>query len=71
MKYEKLDQMILDQLNDRPLPFRDIFTGVISEECEELAARNHEGFRVLDRRLQSLKKQGLIRPIRGKGWVRI
>ena len=72
MKYEKLDQLILDRLNDRPSPFSDIFTGGISEECEKLAARKHEGFRVLDRRLQALRKKGLIANVScSKGWVKL
>lgn len=72
MKYEKLDQMILNKVKwDTPTAFMYIFVRDVSEESERLATHKHEGFRVLDRRLQALKKRGLIRAIRGKGWVRV
>lgn len=69
-KYETLDKMILNKIGDHPVPFMDIFSRDVFNECEKLSTKVHEGFRVLDRRLQALKKKGLIRCIRGKGWVK-
>lgn len=72
MKYEKLDQLILNQLGSKPKPFYDIFTGNVLKESEELSVHKNEGFRVLDRRLQALRKKGLIANISSsKGWVKL
>ena len=68
-KYEKLDQLILNRIGNRYIPFCDIFEGAIFEECDRLTG--NEPARVLDRRLQSLKKKGLIISYRGKGWVKL
>ena len=69
-KYEKLDQMILNRLGDRPVPFMDIMIGEVFEECDRLTG--NEPFRVLDRRLQALRKKGLIMNIScSKGWVKL
>lgn len=77
-KYEKLDAMIMDALDfNVPTPFMAIHFcdgvhGVIHEECEKLATRQHEGFRVLDRRLQALRKKGfIVSHGSSKGWVKI
>ena len=71
-KYEKLDQLILNQLGSKPKPFCDIFTGDVLKESEELSVHKNEGFRVLDRRLQALRKKGLIANISSsKGWVKL
>lgn len=69
-KYDKLDQLILDKIGGHPAPFMNIYVRDVHEECEALSTKKYEGFRVLDRRLQALKKAGLIRCLRGKGWVR-
>lgn len=70
-KYQKLDKLILNKIGGHPTAFMNIFVRDVREECEKLATVKHEGFRVLDRRLQALKKRGLIRCIRGKGWVKV
>ena len=52
--------------------FGDLFTGDVLKESEELSVHKHEGFRVLDRRLQALRKKGLIANISSsKGWVKL
>lgn len=68
MKYEKLDQMILNKIDSRFIPFCEIFEGEIFKECDLLSG--NEPARVLDRRLQALRKKGLIVSVRGKGWVK-
>lgn len=77
-KYEELDAMIMDALDfNVPTPFMSIHfsDGIhsgIYAECEKLATKPHEGFRVLDRRLQALRKKGLIVSHgASKGWVKI
>ena len=71
-KYEKLDQLILNQMGSKPKPFCDLFTGDVLKESEELSVHKNEGFRVLDRRLQALRKKGLIANISSsKGWVKL
>lgn len=67
-KYEKLDQLILNSIGTEPKPFCEIFVGGIYMEC--IRFNSPEPFRVLDRRLQALKKKSLIVSIRGKGWVK-
>lgn len=62
--YAKLDELILAALSDKPRQFGTIFSGEIYSACV-----NHskdEPARVLDRRLQALKKKGLI--FFAKGW---
>lgn len=77
-KYEELDAMIMDELDYvEPMTFMAIhFSGGIHSgihaECEKLATKPHEGFRVLDRRLQAPRKKGLIVSHgASKGWVKV
>lgn len=74
-KYEKLDTLIFGRLSDsRPTPFAELYHGgkQIHIECNELADKKGEGFRVLDRRLQALRKKGLIANVSSaKGWIKI
>ncbi|MDN7549120.1 hypothetical protein [Burkholderia cenocepacia] len=77
-KYEKLDALILAEIGDEPRRF-DNLRGccVIMAECDRHAKeagtkRSRYGvddWRVLDRRLQALRKAGKIKAT-GKGWVR-
>ena len=77
-KHEELDAMIMNVLDfNVPTPFMaihfsdGIHSGIYAE-CEKLATKQHEGFRVLDRRLQALRKKGLIVSHgASKGWVKI
>lgn len=77
-KYKELDAMIMNVLDfNVPTPFMAIHfsDGIhsgIHAECVKLATKPHEGFRVLDRRLQALRKKGLIVSHgASKGWVKI
>lgn len=75
-KYQQLDEQILFYIGESPTPFMAIhFADGIHEgihaECERFATKIGGGFRVLDRRLQALRKAGKIRAIPGKGWVRL
>lgn len=68
-KYNELDELVLSKINNIPVPFMYLHAGEIHSLCETLSAKKYEGFRVLDRRLQALRKKGLIKSIPGKGWV--
>lgn len=80
-KYAELDELILGKLNATdPTPFYKIhhyeggkscFDGRVFTLCDCMAKCKGEGFRVLDRRLQALRKAGKIKSIPGKGWVKL
>lgn len=80
-KFAELDAIIIGKLNERePIPFHKIhfydncktnFDSGVYALCEKLSTKPHEGFRVLDRRLQVLRKSGKIKSIPGKGWVKL
>ncbi|MDU5783405.1 MAG: hypothetical protein E6Z83_21805 [Pantoea sp.] len=72
-KYDALDQMILGRLGDEPKQFSDIYFGRprsgdkgVYLACCDLCTANDVPARVLDRRLQELRKKGLI--VFSKGW---
>ncbi|AOY93794.1 hypothetical protein BKK79_20180 [Cupriavidus sp. USMAA2-4] len=78
-KYEKLDALIIAAIVGSPIDFGSIYQRDVKKECERIAdeenkarglSRWHEipGWRVLDRRLQAMRKAGKIRHT-GKGWV--
>jgi len=74
-KYDKLDEMILKSIGVNPKSFSDIYFGAgrgspeINIECVSIAERGEEPARILDRRLQALRKKGLI--IFMKGWRKV
>ncbi|XHO68811.1 hypothetical protein BCC1697_005297 [Burkholderia gladioli] len=75
-KYAKLDAIILARLTHEPTRFDRLYPGEIADECDRIAmgestvrGRDVEPFRILDRRLQALRKAGKI--VSGtKGWSR-
>lgn len=71
-KYAKLDHFILNKIGGQPIPFAQIYVRDVREECVLIAKEESkpEPFRILDRRLQALRKLGVIRNITGKGWVK-
>ena len=71
-KYEKLDDLILHAITHVPKRFAEIYIGYIAAECHQLAQleKGKEPFRVLDRRLQALRKAGKIQST-PKGWVNL
>ncbi|HAT7495371.1 TPA: hypothetical protein ACGASP_003101 [Raoultella ornithinolytica] len=70
-KYELLDSKIMNKIGGHPAPFSSLYVRDVAEECKKIAAEENkpEPFRVLDRRLQALRKAGKIRST-SKGWVR-
>ncbi len=71
-KYENLDAEILRRISAEPTPFGELYSGCVRGYCTSIAGaegkESDEAFRVLDRRLQALRKKGLIRST-GRGWV--
>jgi len=73
-KYENLDAMILESIGDGTKSFSDIFFGGRGTKnlrplCESFSTDKAEAARVLDRRLQALRKKGLI--VFMKGWRKV
>ena len=76
-KFQKLDALILASIDDNPKKFVAINTGAVREESERLAREECRpttfgevvGWRIVDRRLQAVRKTGKIRST-SKGWVR-
>lgn len=72
-KYVNLDISIMSKLSDTPSPFSRLFSGDVGAECVDIAkdeGDKKEPFRILDRRLQALRKLGVIAHVKGKGWVK-
>jgi len=69
-KYEKLDDLILHAITHVPKRFAEIYIGTLVSECFRLAELEpgKEPFRIMDRRLQALRKAGKIKST-AKGWI--
>lgn len=59
-RYDELDERILAEIGSEPKPFKEIYLS-----CSD------EPSRVFDRRLQVLRKKGLISAVKGNGWVKV
>ncbi|KVW25855.1 hypothetical protein WK94_01945 [Burkholderia ubonensis] len=76
-KYQKLDTLILEAIDVTIKKFATINTGTVKTESERIAKeestpRTHGdvvAWRIVDRRLQALRKAGKIRST-STGWVR-
>ncbi|HDR9834667.1 TPA: hypothetical protein QDC51_001429 [Burkholderia multivorans] len=77
-KYEKLDAMIVEQIDDIPRSFTHLrCCHALMAECDRHAKEagtkrspyGVDDWRVLDRRLQALRKAGKIKAT-SKGWIR-
>ncbi|KVV49689.1 hypothetical protein WK90_01755 [Burkholderia cepacia] len=77
-KFQKLDALILASIDDTPKKFAAINTSAVREESERLAREECRpttfgdvvSWRIVDRRLQAVRKTGKIRST-SKGWVRV
>ncbi|WP_129544408.1 hypothetical protein [Serratia sp. 1D1416] len=71
-KYENLDAAILRKIGSTPTTFSELFGGCVRGYCTSIAGTegkdSDDAFRVLDRRLQALRKKGIIRST-SRGWV--
>lgn len=76
-KYKKLDELIVASIDETPKKFAAVNTGAVREESERLAREECRpttfgevvGWRIVDRRLQAVRKTGKIRST-SNGWVR-
>ncbi|KVP59306.1 hypothetical protein WJ91_12580 [Burkholderia ubonensis] len=76
-KYQKLDALIIAAIDQTPKKFASINTGDVRQESDRLGREESRpttfgevvGWRIIDRRLQALRKAGKIKAT-GKGWVR-
>lgn len=70
-KYEIIDGLIVERLTIKPAMFAELLLGDILDECQTLASDSVSGeaFRVLDRRLQALRKSGVIVFNSKIGWM--
>ncbi|KVN92583.1 hypothetical protein [Burkholderia ubonensis] len=77
-KYQKLDALILAVIDDKPKRFATINLGEVVRESERIAREEATprtrgdviAWRMVDRRLQALRKAGKIRST-STGWVRV
>ncbi|WP_262140696.1 hypothetical protein [Serratia ficaria] len=71
-KYENLDAAILRRIDAEPTKFVELYSGCVRGYCTSIAGAegkdSDDAFRVLDRRLQALRKKGKIRST-SRGWV--
>lgn len=61
-KYEELDLKILHMLSVKPTPVFDIWLK-FRDDVRDIT--------VIDRRMQTLKKKGLVYNVLGFGWVKL
>ena len=61
-KFDAFDAMVVDAIRLRPSSFTMLQSQKMMEAADKLGT---EGFRVLDRRLQALRKSGKIRHHKG------
>lgn len=64
--YDELDDAILRLLDDSVGP-----VGIESIWFEVLDISPVKNITILDRRMQALKKKGLVYNVKGKGWARL
>lgn len=77
LNYEKLDYLIAEAIKAGANTFAAIDDGAVHQEAlrlleEDKNRRGHNAkpaFRHIDSRLQSLRKSGLIKHLKGQGWV--
>lgn len=71
-KYKALDQMILNKIGGHPTQFHKIYARDVHDESLKIAEEDGKSypFRFVDRRLQALRKSGLITYVKAKGWVK-
>lgn len=77
MNYEKLDHLIVEAIKGGASKFEAIHAGAVKDEAERLHSEDRKVrgpsakplFRIIDSRLQALRKRGLIEHAKGRGWI--
>lgn len=72
-QFQKLDDLIVAQIANKGAQFTPLFSSnAVREESQRLGSESgREPFRVLDGRLQALKRKGIITYGTKTGWVKI
>jgi hypothetical protein len=71
-QYDVLDGMVLCILEKKPLHFAELFDLEVMSECNRIAGlTGRQSCRILDGRLQALKRLGNIRYNTHKGWIKL
>lgn len=69
-QYDKMDSLIVQRVGDGWTDFTGIFAREVRQEAERLSrAGCGDDFRILDRRLQALRKKGALTFNRKDGWA--
>ena len=73
MIYDKIDSMIVDAIKAGRRSFSLIFNSrLVSKEAERISGLlGRDADRIVDGRLQALRKRSLIEHRKGQGWVAI
>lgn len=67
--YTKMDQLIIEKIKDGANTFSKIDGGSVYDEAKSIAmATGGDSFRVIDRRLQALRKRGVIEYTTKEKW---
>ena len=67
MKFDAIDAALLDHLATGRRTFTGMQSRAIMALAEAASRRPGDGFRVVDRRLQALRKAGKVKFVRGSG----
>lgn len=69
-QYEKLDKLIVERLRQGPMFLHFLCAHEVHVECVRIAdATGREAFRIIDARLQALRKAGVIVYSSKTGWA--
>ena len=70
MNYEKLDSLIFERVRESKKPLWTVSLGpLVMGEAKRIAdTNNRQPYRVIDGRMQALRKKGVIK-YEGGGWV--
>lgn len=71
MNYEKLDHLIVEAIKGGLNSFTPIFNSrnILKEAHRISNANSRDTDRIVDSRLQALRKRGLIEHAKGRGWI--
>lgn len=65
-KYAALDAAILSAISAEPKAFNMLLVGSVGDEARKHETTGREAFRVLDARLQAMRRARRIKSVRGK-----
>lgn len=76
-QHNKLDHLIVEAIKSGASKFDIIYAGAVKEEAVRLHLEDRKVrgpsakplFRIIDSRLQALRKRGLIEYGKGRGWI--